>query len=117
VYDDKDSTFVYSGQWSGVGKVQAYGGSFKQTTEYGSAASLNFTGKSFSVLYKSGPRYGILHVYVDGTMLGYINQNEASQVYQRRWDYPGQLSLGPHTLSLIFASPGATGSLDAVIVR
>ncbi len=116
VYDDKDSAFVYSG-WYNVGKVQAYGGSYKQTTEYSSVATLNFTGQSFSILYKSGPKYGMLHVFIDGTMMGFIDQNERPQAYQRRWDFPGQLSSGPHTLTLVFVSPDMKASLDAVIVR
>jgi len=117
VYDDKDSAITYTGWWSTVGKFRAYKSSFRQTTELGATAALNFTGESFSLLYKSGPGYGTLDVFVDGARVGSIDQKESPPVYQRRWDYPGRLSPGPHALKLVLVTPGATGSLDAVIVR
>ena len=116
IYDDRDSAFAYSG-WLSVGNLQAYGSSFRLATTYGSVATLEFTGQSLSVLYKSGPDYRKVNVYVDDIWVGTIDQYEQPQVWQKRWDYPGQLTPGAHTLKLVFVSPGGKGSIDAVIVR
>jgi len=61
-----------------------------------------------------------LDVYVDGVLVGTLNEKLATTTYQSRWDYPGQLTYGNHTLKLVFKVTSATvnrGSLDAVIVR
>lgn len=121
VYDDKDSVFVYSSGWQDVYRKWAYKGSVKETTRDGSSVTLNFTGQSFSILYKSGPEYRTLDVYVDDVLVGNISQRAWNQAFQQRWDYPGQLAPGPHTLKLVFVTPDkrnrTRGSLDAVIVR
>jgi len=117
-YDDKHGSFVYSSDWKDVSRSQASGGSFKKTTEIGSSVTFTFTGKSFSVLYTSGPAFGKLDVYIDGVLVGNISENGKTTVYQNRWDYPGQLTLGNHTLKLVAAgSTNTNGSIDAVIVR
>jgi len=59
-----------------------------------------------------------LDVYIDGVLVGNISENGKTTVYQNRWDYPGQLTLGNHTLKLVAAgSTNTNGSIDAVIVR
>jgi len=62
-----------------------------------------------------------LDVYVDDVLVGNISQRAWNQAFQQRWDYPGQLAPGPHTLKLVFVTPDkrnrTRGSLDAVIVR
>jgi predicted 3-demethylubiquinone-9 3-methyltransferase (glyoxalase superfamily) len=120
-YDDRDSVFAYSSNWQDVYRKWAYKGSVKETTRDGSSVTLNFTGQSFSILYKSGPEYRTLDVYIDDVLVGNINQRSWRQAFQQRWDYPGQLAPGPHTLKLVFVTPDkrdrTKGSLDAVIVR
>jgi hypothetical protein len=121
VYDDTDSSFLYSSGWNDEWKRSAYGGSFKQTTQDGSIVTLNFTGQSFTILYKSGREYRTIDVYVDGILVGSINETGWRQAFQQRWDFPGQLATGPHTLKLVFVTENkrdrTKGSLDAVIVR
>ena len=60
-------------------------------------------------------------VYVDGVLLGTIDQKAASSRYQLRWDAPGVLSPGSHTLKLVFVTTKSStktyGSFDAVIVQ
>lgn len=119
-YDDKHGGFVYSVGWQDVIAAEAYGGSFKQTSQDGSSATFTFTGKSFSILYKGGGAYGSMDVYVDGILVNTLNENMPASTFQVRWDYPGQLAAGSHTLKLVFVNPeGASnkGSIDAVIVR
>jgi len=121
VYDDTDSSFLYSSGWKDEWKRAAYGGSFKQTTQDGSYVTLNFTGQSFSVLYTSGKEYRTMDVYVDDVLVGSIQERGWRQAFQQRWDYPGQLAPGSHTLKLVFVTSDkrnrTRGSLDAVIVR
>jgi hypothetical protein len=80
-----------------------------------------FTGQAFSIIYKGGPAYGKMDIYVDSTFVGTIDQRASSSGFQLRWDYPGLLSPGSHTLKLVFVttstSGGTNGSVDAVIVR
>jgi hypothetical protein len=120
VYDDKNPLFVYSTGWQNVSTSLAYQGSYKETTRNGVTVKFPFTGQSFSILYKGGPYFNAIDVYVDGTLVGTINQKLSTAAFQQRWDYPGQLTLGKHTLKLVFkaASSGMSrGSVDAVIVR
>jgi hypothetical protein len=118
VYDDKNASFVYSADWRSVSLAQASGGSFKKTGEDGSTITFTFTGQSFSLLYTAGPAFGQVKVYVDGALVQTIDEHESSSIYQRRWNYPKQLTLGKHTIKLVtVGNGGAKSSLDAVIVR
>ena len=120
IYDDKNPLFVYSTGWQNVSTSSAYNGSYKETTRNGVTIKFPFTGQSFSVLYKGGPYFNAIDVYVDGALVGTINQKLSTAAFQQRWDYPGQLPLGKHTLKLVFkaATSGMSrGSVDAVIVR
>ena len=118
--DDKNSAFVYSSGWQSVSTSKAYGGSYRETTLDGATATLPFTGQSFSLIYKGGITFSKIDVYVDDVLVGTLDQKLGAAAYQARWDYPGQLALGNHTLKLVFKVTSATvnrGSLDAVIVR
>ena len=120
IYDDKDSAFAFSSDWQNVNKTQAYKRSYKETTSNGSFVTLGFTGSSFSVLYKTGREYRAIDVYVDGVLVGSINERDSKDAYQQRWNYPGRLTPGFHTLKLVFVTANkrdrTKGSIDAVIV-
>ena len=69
---------------------------------------------------KGGITFSKFDIYVDGALVGTLDQKLAAATYQVRWDYPGQFALGNHTLKLVFRVTSSTvnrGSLDAVIVR
>ena len=115
VYDSRNAAFVYSSGWSDVSDANAYGGSFKLTQTLNSHVSVNFTGQSFSVIYKTGPLFGKMSVYVDGSLVGTIDQYTATATFQRRWSYGGTLTAGAHTLKLVYSSPsGSRVSVDAI---
>ncbi|MBI5953235.1 MAG: hypothetical protein HY865_16390 [Chloroflexi bacterium] len=117
-YDDRDKAFVYSAGWEDKSVQDAYKGTLKLTTKKDSSATINFTGNSFSIVYRGGPNYGKMLIYVDGVQVGTLDQKLAKYISQKRWDYTGQLAPGPHTLKLVFVNfKYAPGSLDAVIVR
>jgi hypothetical protein len=103
-----------------VSTSKAYSGSYKETTKSGSFVTFPFTGQSFSIIYKGGVTYSKFDVYVDEVLVGTLNQKLSAVTYQQRWDYPGQLAYGNHTLKLVFKVTSSTinrGSLDAVIIR
>ena len=115
VYDDTNSSFVYSSGWQDILNSQAYNGSYKGTAKAGASISLNFVGQSFSVLYTDGVIYRRMSVYVDGVLVETIYRSTDVTTYQTRWDYPGLLTPGAHTIQLIFAN--GNGTFDAVITR
>jgi hypothetical protein len=118
-YDNKHSAFVYSAGW--VEEVSAYAidGSFARTSTNGASVTFQFTGQSFSLIYKGGPSYRKMDVYIDGVLAATIDERLDVSTYKARWDYPGQLPPGAHTLKLVFVTTSAStnGSVDAVLVR
>lgn len=120
-YDDKNSAFVYSSTvWQNMSASSAYSGSYKESTRDGSYVTFPFTGQSFSIIYKGGITYSKLDIYIDGVKVATLDEKLSAAAYQKRWDYPGQLVLGQHTLKLICRVTSSTVnrcSLDAVIVR
>ena len=118
-YDNKHSAFVYSAGWVEEVSPYAIDGSFARTSTNGASVTFQFTGTSFSILYKGGPSYRKMDVYIDGVLAATIDERHDASMYKARWDYPGQLSAGGHTLKLVFVttSSSTNGSVDAVIVR
>lgn len=87
------------------------------TDKVGSSVTFTFTGTKFSVIYKTGPVFGKMDVYVDGKLVGTINQNTGSPLFKQKWSYGGTLAMGTHKLKLVFASPsGGKVSVDAVSI-
>jgi hypothetical protein len=118
-YDNKNSAFVYSAGWADEVSSYAIDGSFARTSTNGASVTFPFTGQSFSIVYKGGPSYRNMDVYIDDLLVATINEKHNASTYKARWDYPGQLSPGQHTLKLVFVttSSSTNGSVDAVIVR
>jgi hypothetical protein len=117
MYNESNSAFSYSGKWSVVQDSQAYSGAFKLTQKLNSAVTLTFTGQTFTVIYKTGSAFGKMNVYVDGALVGTIDQYSASPMVQQKWSYNGTLTAGTHKLKLVYASPSnARVSLDAVSI-
>jgi hypothetical protein len=118
-FDDKNPAFNYSSGWKNVNSDLAHSGSFHQTSKNGSQVIFQFTGSSFSVLYKGGPAFRKFDVFVDGVKVGTIDQQRTAISYSLRWDYRGTLTNTTHSLNLVFIATKSTqkGSVDAVIVR
>jgi hypothetical protein len=117
VYNDKNSAFVYSSGWTQVSDSRAINGEFMVTDQAGSSVTFTFNGTKFSIIYKTGPVFGNMDVHVDGTLVGTINQNTPTALFQQKWSYGGTLANGSHTLKLVFAGPsGGKVSVDAVSI-
>lgn len=118
-YDNKHASFVYSTGWVEEGPNPAIERSYARTSTNGASVTFQFTGQSFSLIYKGGPSYRKMDVYIDGVLVGTIDQRKDTSTYKARWDFPGTLTAGQHTLKLVFVttSSSTNGSVDAVIVR
>jgi hypothetical protein len=111
--------FVYSSGWRNEHNSKAYGGSYKQSGDKaGSWVTLNFTGQSMSILYTTGPDFGRADIYLDGAVVGSIDEKASTLNFQQQWDYLGTLTSGAHTLKLV-QSGGRRDkiTLDAVIIH
>jgi len=118
IYDDLNSALVYSSNWQNLSDQQAYNGSYKAVSVRGASVTINFSGQSFSILYTSGPSYGSMDVFIDGVLMGTMDQKSSLTQYQQRWDYTGQLAQGAHILNLVSKYRKNTyNSIDQVIVR
>lgn len=118
MYNDNDSALVYSKGWTNVANTGAYKDQFKITRVIGSSVKLTFTGKKFTILYKTGPLLGKMSIYVDGKLVHTLNQNTAKEIFLKKWKYPGTLQNGQHTLKLVFSKGPADGriSLDGISI-
>jgi hypothetical protein len=115
LYNDKDSAFVYSSGWTQVSDSRAINGEFMVTDVVGSSVTFTFSGTKFSIIYKTGPVFGKMDVYVDGKIVGTINQYTGSALFQQKWSYRGTLAVGTHKVKMVFSSPsGGKVSVDAV---
>lgn len=121
VFDDKSYGLVYSSGWRNESNRRAYKNSYMFTTRNGSSMTFAFTGQAFSVIYKGGTAFGKFDVYIDNILVGTIDEKTPASAFQQRWDYPGLLTSGPHTLKLVFVTSDPSvknfGSIDAVIIR
>jgi len=116
-YDDKSTSLVYSSGWQNASHRKAYKRSYMITMVQGANFTLNFTGSAFTIIHTKGPGFGMVDIYVDNILVGTINENASSNIFQRQWVYPGQLTVGPHQLKLVFTSSGTKGNVDAIIVQ
>jgi hypothetical protein len=117
-YNDNDSAFVYSKGWSNVRNEAAYKDQFRKTEVVGSSVKFTFTGKKFTILYKTGPLFGQMDIYVDGKLVHTLNQNTEKEKFLRKWSYPGTLKNGQHTLKLVFKKGPRDGriSIDGISI-
>jgi hypothetical protein len=117
-YNDRDAAFVYSSGWTQVSDSRAINGEFMMTDVVNSSVTFTFTGTKFSIIYKTGPVFGKMDVYVDGTLVSTINQYTGSALFQQKWSYSGTLATGTHKVKMVFTSPsGGKNSVDAVSVQ
>lgn len=118
IFDEKNSAFSYSNGWTEVADNQAYNGAFKRTQTIGSSVTFSFTGQRFTLLYKTGPQFGKMTVYLDGVLLLTLDQNTTYHLYQRKWVYGGLLSQGVHQIKLVYSKGPVNGrvSIDAISV-
>lgn len=113
-YDDNDYRIGYT-NW----KYHIVTGLFNNTEHYSqtlnSSAGFTFTGSGFSLLHRKNKTFGTIKVYVDGALVGTLNEYAASELRNQSWISPS-LTSGVHTLTLVHAT-GSSVVLDAITVR
>jgi probable HAF family extracellular repeat protein len=111
VRDETAPTLSYSGSWTRVASLLAFGGYVKSNSSGGSV-SMTFTGRDVSVIGPLRVDGGSATVYLDGVNVGIANENAPvasprQRLFVREW-----ASVGTHTLRLV-ATSGAF-NLDAI---
>ena len=115
-YDNRDARILYT-NWVVTAQAGAYLSSFHLSSLAGRTATFVFNGSDFSLIYARNTAFGNLEVWVDGVLVGVINQNGASTA-QQVWKYSdsfGPLTAGQHTVVFRHAS-GLRVNVDAIEV-
>ena len=115
-YDNRDARILYT-NWVVTAQASAYLSSFHLSSLAGRTATFVFNGSDFSLIYARNTAFGNLEVWVDGVLMGVINQNGASAA-QQVWKYSdsfGPLTAGQHTVVFRHAS-GSRVNVDAIEV-
>lgn len=113
LYEDNSGVIAYAGSWVSFGSERASGGNVHYSTTPGSTATIHFAGNKVSIIYTGLSNRGILNVYIDGILIGSVNEYSATAAFQQRWTSPVLEESGSHVLELRHAS-GAVVEIDAV---
>ncbi len=114
-YDDLSGSIVYDGNWIKQSIANNYAGTEHYSNLIGSSANFTFNGEFVTVVYRGYPSIlGTMNVYMDGVLVGAINQNTSSQTFLNKWSSQ-KLTSGKHTLKLTHLS-GQYITLDEIIV-
>ena len=112
-YDNKDTAhWIYKG-FTQMNTSGAYNLSIHRSTVVGNSASFVFNGTGFTLVYAKASTYGSLDVYVDGVLIGTVNQN-GSTAWQVTQTFNG-LASGQHTVQFVHATSG-TVNVDAITI-
>jgi hypothetical protein len=113
-YDNRDARILYT-NWVLTSQAVAYLSTTHVSALAGRTATFVFTGSDFNLIYTRNTIFGTLEVWVDGALMGTINQNGAL-LGQQVWKYSdsfGPLTVGQHSVVFRHAS-GSRVNLDAV---
>ncbi len=120
---EKSGAVSYAGGWKSVSLSGASGGHVKKSSSTGATASYTFSGTSVALVTTTGPRYGMVEVWLDGVRQTTLDLYSASRHTQQIvWSPAAPLSAGNHTLQLRVtgtkrpASGGTRVDLDAFLV-
>ena len=115
-YEDSDvsgPSWIYYGAWIWDNSLpNASGGDEHITNFSGNSAVFLFNGTGFTLTFQKKSGFGILKVYVDGVLVGEINQHNGILLWQQTWNSP-VFAAGNHTVQ--FLSGGKT-NIDAITI-
>jgi hypothetical protein len=116
VYEDDGGEIVYEGTWVSFSIGGASGNNVHYSTTQGSSATLHFAGNQVSLLYTGFSNRGVADIYVDGQLIGSVNQFSADVAFQERWTSPVLGSSGSSHILEIRHVSGAVIDIDALEV-
>jgi hypothetical protein len=98
-YDDTTSVWSYVGTWNTLSTSGPYNNTLHQANNAGSYAEVTFTGTQVKLTYLKAPGRGSFDVYIDGTKVTTISENNASVVWQAIWTV-SIVTPGVHTIRI-----------------
>jgi hypothetical protein len=113
-YDDTDTAWTYSGNWTALTTSGPYNGTLHYSTTVNDEATLFFEGSQINLTYTGYVNRGQMDIYVDNIKVGTINQYRPSLTWQEVWTSP-IFTDGIHALKLVH-STGAFVGVDAIEV-
>jgi len=119
--EQRDPRVLYNGTWLAYANAAFSGGSFFFSKTTGSIVVVPFTGQRLDWIATKGPIYGKANVSVDGGPIVTVDLYAASTIYQQVAYSTGNLTSGPHTLTISYTGTknnAATGTyIDADAFR
>jgi CSLREA domain-containing protein len=116
-YDDTHTAWVYSAGWTTYTTNGPYASSIHYTDVVGSYADLTFRGVRFTLTYTQDPSRGSIEVYVDGGLVGTLNEYGPSLAWQQSWTSP-TFTDGTHMVRFVHAGgSGPYVDIDAITIH
>ncbi len=100
LYEDTNSTLVYSGTWKRASSTTASGGTTTYATKAGAKVSLTFTGSGVAFVAPLGPTRGSVAISIDGGPQQTMNLHSSSVVARRVAFTWGWYAVGKHTITV-----------------
>jgi len=115
-YDDTDSHFLYSGNWTSQNNVS---GAYQNTLHISNtlntpnnSVTFGFIGRELRLFYQSGPSLGTIRISIDGAQFDLDQSDNSTQTSE--W-VSATLDNGTHTV-VISHIDGGSVNLDSIIV-
>ncbi len=114
-HDDKNVNLFYGGTWTNQASFAAYASGLRYSQVVGNSAGFMFSGTDFVLSYLASKQQGMLDIYIDGAKITSLNQFNATNAWQRKWNSP-ILTNGIHSVQFVHASGGRV-NVDAIQVQ
>jgi len=115
IYDDRDASWYYAGNWTNYNGTGPYASTLRTTTTPNDIAVFSFAGPAkFILTYSKGSTRTSFQVYVDNTLLTTINAYSATTLWKQTYASPFYSS-GTHTVVVKHAgTSGKIVDVDAI---
>jgi uncharacterized lipoprotein NlpE involved in copper resistance len=114
IYDDRHTSWVYSGNWLTAGLDGPYNRTLTYTDDGSARASILINGTAFRLRYTRFPNRGSLAIFVDGVQVA-TQSATGSLGWQMVYERTG-LSEGMHTIEIRRGGVGSFIDIDAIEV-
>jgi aminopeptidase N len=105
--EQEDASFTWAGTWPLSSSASFSGGTYRSTTASGSV-SVSFSGTAVALIARTGNKFGIARVAIDGGAWTDVDLYTATTAYQAVAWRSATLAPGPHTLRIAW-----TGRMNA----
>ncbi len=112
VVQNTSSWLRWSGSWHRASSSTASGGSTTYTSRAGSAMTLVFAGRGIAVVAPRGTKLGRFAVWLDGAMVGTVDERASGSQARRVVFTKYGLASGRHTIRLVALATAGRGRVD-----